>query len=197
MRKESGNKPGARVATTLYSQATPVPIAISVNMLSFRVRTDTQPRVKTGQPAQSTTGVASTSWAHDDADGETTSPRAGTRWPPISSRTTGTDRASATRNLRVMSVSSGLGPVSAVASTGSRAIPQIGQAPGPYRRTSGCIGQVYSTDPSPAAVLLGTGPWCSTWLPMPPRYPWGVSSQEAKGPVLTGRRWAGGRPARA
>ena len=53
--------PGATVATTLNSQATPVPIAISVNMFRFMVRTDVQPRSKNGQPPHSTTGVASTS----------------------------------------------------------------------------------------------------------------------------------------
>ena len=70
-RKASGKMPGARVATTLYSQATPVPIAISVNMLRLRVRSDAQPRTKNGHPAHSTTGVASTSWIHVEAVGET------------------------------------------------------------------------------------------------------------------------------
>ena len=50
--------------------------------------------------------------------------------------------ASAIQNRRVMSASSGLGPVSAVMLSGSSAIPQIGQAPGPSCRISGCIGQV-------------------------------------------------------
>ena len=58
--------PGATVATTLNSQATPVPIAIRVNMFSFMVRTEVQPRWKNGQPAHSTTGVASTSWIQAD-----------------------------------------------------------------------------------------------------------------------------------
>ncbi|GMA21664.1 hypothetical protein GCM10025862_36850 [Arsenicicoccus piscis] len=62
-RNESGKMPGARVATTLKSQATPVPIAMRVNMLRLRLRTDSQPRTKKGQPAHNTTGVASTSWA--------------------------------------------------------------------------------------------------------------------------------------
>ena len=58
-RKAAGKMPGARVATTLYTQATPVPIAIRVNMLRLRVTSDCQPRTKNGQPAHSTTGVAS------------------------------------------------------------------------------------------------------------------------------------------
>ena len=45
--------------------------------------------------------------------------------------TTGIDRATPTQNRRVMSASSGLGPLSAVTITGSRAIPQIGHEPGP------------------------------------------------------------------
>lgn len=45
------------MATTLYSQATPVPIAMSVNILRERCLTEYQPRWKNGQPAQSTTGV--------------------------------------------------------------------------------------------------------------------------------------------
>jgi hypothetical protein len=44
----------------------PVPSAISVNMLSLRVTSDRQPRTKNGQPAQSTTGVASTSCSQFD-----------------------------------------------------------------------------------------------------------------------------------
>lgn len=42
----SGKIPGASVATTLKSQATPVPFAIRVSMLGFNVRTEPQPRVK-------------------------------------------------------------------------------------------------------------------------------------------------------
>ena len=52
--------PGASVAITLYPQATPVPIAINVNMLRPRLRSDAHARSKNGQPAHKTTGVAST-----------------------------------------------------------------------------------------------------------------------------------------
>jgi hypothetical protein len=65
---------------------------------------------------------------------------------------TGIDRATPTQNRRVMSASSGLGPLSAVTVTGSSAIPQIGHEPGPGRRTSGCIGQVHSVA-SPAGAV--------------------------------------------
>ena len=63
------------------------------------------------------------------------------------------DSATPTQNRRVMSASSGLGPVSAVTVTGSSAIPQIGHEPGPGRRISGCIGQVHS------ATSPGVAPW--------------------------------------
>lgn len=75
--------PGATVATTENSHATPVPIAMSVNMLRFRVRTDAQPRTKNGHPAHSTTGVASTSWVHASAVAEMLSCSHGTRSRPI------------------------------------------------------------------------------------------------------------------
>src|SRR5215213_9862542 len=80
--------------------------------------------------------------------------------PPIPSTSTGTASASPIQNRRVMSVSSGLGPESTDTVTGSSAIPQIGQAPGPGRRISGCIGQVHSSaspGPDAAADALGRG----------------------------------------
>lgn len=43
-----------------------------------------------------------------------------------------------------MSRSSSLVPVDAVATSGSSAIPQTGQLPGPLRRISGCIGHVHT-----------------------------------------------------
>ena len=55
---------------------------------------------------------------------------------------TGTVSARLTQKRRFMSMSSGFGPSSAVTSSGSRAIPHFGQAPGPFCLTSGCIGQV-------------------------------------------------------
>ena len=49
--------PGSSVATALYTQATPVPIAMSVNMFKLRVTRDFAPRTKKGHPAHKTTGV--------------------------------------------------------------------------------------------------------------------------------------------
>ena len=43
---------------------------------------------------------------------------------------------------RVMSTSSGSGRSSAVTVSGSSAMPQMGQPPGPFCRTCGCIGHV-------------------------------------------------------
>lgn len=172
VRNESGKIPGASVATTLYAQATPVPIAIRVNMFRFQVRTEAQPRTKKGHPAHSTTGVASTSCSHVFTVAGMTSSTAGNRWLPISRSTTGTASATPTQNRRVMSASSGLGPLSAVTSTGSSAIPQIGHDPGPGRRISGCIGQVHSaTSPAegaPPAGCAGTRPLSAAWT----RPPW-------------------------
>ena len=98
-------------------------------MLRLRLLTDAQPRSKNGQPAQSTTGVASTSSIQFKTCGFTTACTLG-RWPAISRTKTGTASASPIQKRRVMSTSSGLGPVSAVATSGSSAMPQIGQFPG-------------------------------------------------------------------
>ncbi len=118
----------------------PVPMAINVNMLRLRVRSDCQPRWKNGHPAQSTTGVASANCTQFDTVGLSRCTPA--RWLPISSRKTGSASASPTQNRRVMSSSSGFGAASAVTVSGSSAMPQIGQEPGPSCRISGCMGQV-------------------------------------------------------
>ena len=47
------------VATELWRYAAPVPIPISVNMFGALLTIDLHARSKNGQPAQSTTGVAS------------------------------------------------------------------------------------------------------------------------------------------
>ena len=77
------------------------------------------------------------------------------RCPPISSTKTGTVSAVPIQRRRVMSRSSGLSPVCSVANTGSSAMPQIGQLPGPIWRTCGCIGQVYSTSLPVAGITVG------------------------------------------
>jgi hypothetical protein len=52
------------------------------------------------------------------------------------------ESASAIQKRRVMPMSSALGPVASTATSGSSAMPQIGQAPGWSWRICGCIGQV-------------------------------------------------------
>ena len=70
--------------------------------------------------------------------------------------TTGTVRASPTQNRRVMSRSSGLASSSSVTVLGSRAMPQIGQAPGAGRTISGCIGQTHSVRVVGASRSIGS-----------------------------------------
>ncbi len=102
---------------------------------------DCQPRTKNGQPAHSTTGVASTSRIQfsQPCGSRWSMPR---KWPPMSRITIGTLSATAAHSRRFMSKSSSLGPWSSVASSGSSAMPQIGHEPGPSWRISGCMGQV-------------------------------------------------------
>src|SRR5260370_35088569 len=64
LRNDAGKICGSKVATTLYRYATPVPIAISVNMLVLRFITDAHPRWKNGQPHQRPTRVAGVSPNH-------------------------------------------------------------------------------------------------------------------------------------
>src|SRR5580704_16685794 len=112
-------------------------------MLGLLFTTDAHPRSEKGQPAQKTTGVASTSpiqLIH--------APRAIATRPPdamsaIVTTTTGAARTAASRSRRVMSAISGFGASVAVTVSGSSAIPQSGHGPGWSRTTSGCIGQVY------------------------------------------------------
>ena len=104
-----------------------------VNMLRLRLTTEAQPRWKNGQPAHSTTGVDSANWIQMESCGGTRSSQAEAgMWPPISSTNTGSVRAQRrSRTAGVMSASSWLGAASAVPSSGSSAMPQIGQLPGP------------------------------------------------------------------
>ena len=58
----------------------------------------------------------------------------------IASTTTGSVNTAHTNSRRCMPTSSSLAPSSSRGAIASSAIPQIGQAPGPSRTTSGCIG---------------------------------------------------------
>src|SRR6266446_2151587 len=144
LRNEAGKICGNTVATTLYRYATPVPMAISVNILVLRFTTDAQPRWKNGQPHQRTTGVASISSSHGKPQfhGDTMN-ACGESMLPMAIASNGAVSVRLTQNRRVMSRSSGLSS-SAVTLRGSRAMPHIGQLPGPARTICGCIGQMYS-----------------------------------------------------
>ena len=97
-------------------------------MLRLRFLNDAQPRSKNGQPPQSTTGVARANWSHIEArTGSGCQPNSS---PPMARITSGTESAALIQKRRDMSISSGLGPSSSVGSTGSSAMPQIGQLPG-------------------------------------------------------------------
>ena len=122
-----------------------MPSAINVNMFRLRLTMDSQPRTKNGWPHQSTTGVASANsiQAHVCAVSRCCSGMEGSRSDAMRA-SKGTARAMLIHSRRVMSASSGLTSSAAVISRSSRAMPQIGQAPGSDRTISGCMGQVYS-----------------------------------------------------
>ena len=135
----------------------PVPSAISVNMFGLRFTMDAQPRAKKGAPPQITTGVASRSWSQTSARGETA---CWSGWPGIRSdiatATSGTVRTRPTQNRRDMSRSSGLASSASVTCRGSRAMPQIGHAPGAVRTISGCMGQTHSVRVGSASTVTGS-----------------------------------------
>src|SRR5260221_11610238 len=99
-------------------------------MLGLRFTIDAHPRLNSGQPAHTTTGVARVNWAH------------ALGFDSMRIRS-GAVSIAAVWNRRHMSTSSGFSTASAVTVTGSSAMPQMGQLPGPGRMTWGCIGQVY------------------------------------------------------
>src|SRR5580704_10456403 len=108
-----------------------------VNMFRLRWTIEAQPRSKKGHPPHSTTGVASANSTHPNIG-------PGLR-PENMMASSGTVSAAPIHRRRVILFSSGL--VSpAVTVSGSSAMPQMGQAPGPGRTISGCMGQVYSAD---------------------------------------------------
>ena len=184
LRKDAGKICGNRVATTLKRYATPVPMAISVNMLVLRFTSDAHPRWKNGQPPHSTTGVARMSSSHGSIElhgGSTSRPPRSMPIPPMNAcghnmlpmaiASSGAVSARLIQKRRVMSRSSGFAS-STVTVRGSSAMPQIGQLPGPARTISGCIGQVYSVlvagragDSGSSAIPhlgQGPGPICRT-----------------------------------
>src|SRR5229473_420238 len=160
LRNEAGKICGSKVATTLYRYATPVPIAISVNTLSLRFTTYAHPRWKNGQPHQRTTGVASRSSSHGNPQFHGNVMNVGGEsMLPMAIANSGAVSVRLIQNRRVMSRSSGLSS-SAVTVRGSRAMPHIGQLPGPARTICGCIGQMDSV-----LVAVGVGDSGSSTMP--------------------------------
>lgn len=92
---------------------------------------EAQPRWKNGAAAQNTTGVARTNWIHCDTPMGIRSLSPGIMGKSMPRTRIGTDRTAEIQKRRVIEASSGLGSVVAVARSGSRAMPQMGQAPGP------------------------------------------------------------------
>ena len=112
-------------------------------MFGLIFRNDAQQRLNTGQPAQSTTGVAIASWSQCASPRGIAWPRSRpSRWSPITQTSSGSESAALTQKRQVMSRSSSLGRSSTLTTLGSSAMPQIGQSPGPTCSISGCIGQV-------------------------------------------------------
>ena len=128
-----------------------------MNMFGLRFTSDAQARWKKGAPAQSTTGVASASWAQARRRGDTAR---WSGWPGMRSdiaiATTGTARTRPIRKRRVMSSSSGFASSASETVRGSSAMPQMGQAPGPGRTISGCIGQTHSVRADGADTVTGS-----------------------------------------
>ncbi len=114
-------------------------------MLRLRLTIDSQPRTNSGEPAHSTTGVASASSIHVRIDaGIMRSSGRPASMSDISINISGIVSATLIQKRRVMSASSGFASSPAVTTRGSSVIPQIGQLPGSERTICGCIGQTYS-----------------------------------------------------
>src|SRR6516164_4062348 len=127
-------------------------------MLRRKVRNDLQPRSRSGHPHQRIAGVARaicTQFQYG-AMAENQAASGPVNISTIETATNGNARTTLTQKRRLIIRSSAFssGPGSDVNIRGSRAIPQIGHAPGLSLTTSGSIGQMYSTFPE-----LSPGPW--------------------------------------
>ena len=100
---------------------------ISVHMLGLRLPMDCRQRTKKGHPAQSTTGALSTSSIQVRACVD----KPGRRCPSMAKTRTIKVKGNVHQNLRVKSRNSGLSSSSSEGISGSSAMPQIGQVPGP------------------------------------------------------------------
>ena len=137
---------------TLYSQAEPVPVPISVHILGWRLRSESHQRWKNGRPDHSTTGEANA----NSSQGRAAPSRPSKAPPDIAMTNTSKVSGSVRQKRRRKSSSSGLCCSSAVGMTGSSAMPHFGQVPGPTCSTSGCMGQLYRA-PSSAGSTGAAG----------------------------------------
>ena len=126
-------------------------------MFRLRLTREAHPRMKNGQPPQSTTGVAKTSCTQVRRRAEKA---CCTGWPgsisDIARSTSGTVRSRLIQNRRVMSTSSGFTSSSRLTVRGSSAMPQMGQVPGSERTISGCMGQTYVVCVPGMVVMIGS-----------------------------------------
>src|ERR1700692_3476747 len=116
-------------------------------MFKLLFTTESQPRTSSGQPAHNTTGVASANSSHRECA------------PKYIRTSKGAVSAALSQSLRRMSIYSGFtsSTFATVKVAGSNAMPHLGHEPGPIWRTSGCIGQVYSTPAAVISAFIGSG----------------------------------------
>src|SRR5207245_1617042 len=124
LRKEIGKICGKKVATTLSRYAAPVPKPISVNIFGLRLTSEDQKRSKKGQPPQSTTGVARRNSIPFLMAGDRCRPSDS---PAMENSKSGSDNAALIQKRRRMESYSGSASTSAKTSSGSSAMPQMGQ----------------------------------------------------------------------
>ena len=146
----------------MYATLTPSPM--SVNMFRLRKTTDCTARTKNGHAAHTHTGVAKASSKNIRVrvDIQDDSGRPGSM-SPMTDRTSGTVKAAARENRRVISPSSGLSSSSPPAVRSSSAMPQTGQVPGRSRTTSGGIGHVHSWRAAGATGVTGVTAFGACW----------------------------------
>ena len=121
-------------------------------MFRLRFTSDCHARTKNGQPPHKTTGVArmSSNQVQNRAGANLSS-----KPPDMAETSTGSAKPILNQNRRVIFASSGL-PSSAATWRGSRAMPQMGQAPGSERTICGCIGHVYPEPLRAASTATGS-----------------------------------------
>ena len=129
-------------------------------MLRLRLRIESQPRAKNGQPPHSTTGVANASSVQATAacGNKIIGFEAGQSSASMG-QSSGTVRSALNQKRRRMLASSWSSPAVAVGVSGSNAIPQIGHVPGLSARISVCIGHVHIARRASDAGAGSRGAW--------------------------------------